>query len=51
VILLGVILLALGFILTVHILWILGIVLAVVGVTLALLGAGGREFGGRRHWF
>jgi hypothetical protein len=50
-ILLGVVFLVLGFILAVHILWILGIVLAVVGLTLALLGAGGRELGGRRHWF
>jgi VIT1/CCC1 family predicted Fe2+/Mn2+ transporter len=50
-ILLGVILLVLGFVFTVHILWILGIVLLVVGLVLALLGAGGREFGGRRHWF
>jgi len=48
---LGIVLLVLGFIFTVHILWILGIVLAVVGLTLAVLGAGGRELGGRRHWF
>lgn len=50
-ILLGIILLIIGFVATVHILWILGIVLVVVGVILAALGAGGREIGGRRHWF
>jgi hypothetical protein len=51
VILLGIILLVLGFVLTVHILWILGIVALVVGLILALLGATGRAVGGRRHYF
>ena len=46
-ILLGIILLILGFVLTVHILWILGIVVLVVGLILALLGATGRAIGGR----
>ena len=50
-IVLGLVLLILGFVFTVHILWILGIILLVIGVILALLGSGGREFGGRRHWF
>ena len=50
-ILLGIILLVLGFVLTVHILWILGIVALVVGLILALLGATGRAVGGRRHYF
>jgi len=35
-----------GFVLTVHILWILGIVVLVVGLILAVLGATGREIGG-----
>ena len=48
---LGIVLLVLGFVFTVHILWILGIVVLVVGVILALLGATGREIGGRRHYF
>jgi hypothetical protein len=47
----GIVLLILGFALTVHILWILGIVVLVVGLILALLGATGREIGGRRHYF
>ena len=35
---LGIVLLVIGFVLTIHILWILGIVLLVVGVIFALLG-------------
>jgi Family of unknown function (DUF6131) len=50
-ILLGVVLLVLGFVLTVHILWILGIVVLVIGLILALMGGTGREIGGRRHYF
>lgn len=48
---LGVVLLILGFALTVHILWILGIILLVVGVALALIGTTGRTIGGRAHYF
>lgn len=50
-ILVGIILLVLGFVLTVHILWILGIVVLVVGLILALLGGTGRAVGGRAHYF
>jgi hypothetical protein len=50
-ILVGIILLILGFVFTVHILWILGIVVLVVGLILALLGATGRAVGGRAHYF
>jgi len=50
-IILGVILLILGFLLGVPILWTLGIILVVVGVILFLLGSAGREIGGRRHWY
>ncbi len=50
-ILVGIILLVLGFVLTVHILWILGIVVLVIGLILALLGATGRAVGGRAHYF
>jgi len=50
-ILIGIILLVLGFVLTVHILWILGIVALVIGLILALLGATGRAVGGRAHYF
>ena len=31
--------------------WSLGILVLVLGLVLLLLGAGGREVGGRRHYF
>jgi hypothetical protein len=51
VILLGIILLIIGFVAHISILWTIGIVLLVIGAVLALLGMAGREVGGRRHWF
>ncbi|MFC5951429.1 DUF6131 family protein [Pseudonocardia lutea] len=50
-IILGVILLVLGFLLKISLLWILGIILLVVGAVLAILGAAGRAVGGRKHYF
>ncbi|MBV8928861.1 MAG: hypothetical protein JO152_07035 [Mycobacteriaceae bacterium] len=50
-IILGIILLVAGFLLKLHILWIIGIILLVVGAALAILGATGRAVGGRRHYF
>jgi uncharacterized membrane protein HdeD (DUF308 family) len=50
-ILLGVILLIIGFVASVPIIWTLGIILVVVGAILALLGGTGRAVGGRRHWY
>lgn len=50
-ILLGIVLLLIGFIAKIAILWTIGIILLVVGVILAILGAVGREVGGRKHWF
>jgi Family of unknown function (DUF6131) len=50
-IVLGVILMIIGFIATIPILWTLGIILAVIGVILALMGSAGRAVGGRRHYF
>ena len=50
-IVLGVILLVLGFLLGISILWTLGIILVVVGVVLYLLGTTGRVVGGRKHWY
>ena len=49
-IVLGVILLVLGFLLGVSILWTLGIILVVIGVVLWILGSTGRAVGGRKHW-
>ena len=50
-IVLGVVLLILGFLIHIPILWTLGIILVVVGAVLVLLGAAGREIGGRSHWY
>jgi hypothetical protein len=51
VITLGVICLVLGFVLSIPVLWSIGIVLVVVGLIFVLLGATGRAIGGRRHYF
>jgi Family of unknown function (DUF6131) len=50
-IVLGIVLLILGFILKVAIVWTIGIVILVAGLILALLGATGRAVGGRRHYW
>lgn len=47
---LGLILLILGFVLNIGILWTIGIILLVVGAVLWLLGSMGRPVGGRR-WY
>lgn len=50
-IILGIILLVLGFVFAIHILWILGIVALVIGLALLALGSAGRAVGGRNHWY
>ncbi|MGI8591393.1 MAG: DUF6131 family protein [Nakamurella sp.] len=50
-IILGLILLVVGFIAKISILWTIGIILIVIGAILAVLGATGRAIGGRKHWF
>ena len=50
-IVLGLILLIIGFIASVPILWTIGIILVVVGVVFELLGSMGRAVGGRRHYY
>ncbi|MDT8914487.1 hypothetical protein [Amycolatopsis sp. PS_44_ISF1] len=50
-IILGVILLIIGFIVGIPVLYTIGIILAVAGVILAVLGGTGRKIGGRAHWF
>jgi Family of unknown function (DUF6131) len=50
-IILGIILMIIGFIASIPILWTLGIILIVVGAVLYLLGSMGRAVGGRRHYY
>jgi hypothetical protein len=50
-IILGIILLIIGFVAKIAILWTIGIVVAVIGLALALLGMAGHAVGGRRHYF
>jgi hypothetical protein len=50
-IILGIILLIIGFIAKIAILWSIGIILVVVGLILMVLGSMGRAVGGRRHYY
>jgi hypothetical protein len=50
-IILGLILLVIGFVTGISILWTIGIILLLIGLVLALMGAAGRAVGGRRHYF
>ncbi len=50
-IILGIVLLVVGYLLGIPILWTLGIILVVVGAILVLLGGAGRAVGGRRHYW
>ena len=50
-IVLGVLLLIIGFIAQVAIIWTIGIIVVVIGAILALLGIAGHAVGGRRHYY
>jgi hypothetical protein len=50
-IILGLILLLIGFIAKIAIVWTIGIIVLVVGLLLLLLGSMGRAVGGRRHYW
>jgi hypothetical protein len=50
-IIVGIILLVIGFIAKIAILWSIGIILVVVGLILMVLGSMGRAVGGRRHYY
>jgi hypothetical protein len=50
-IILGIILLIIGFVAHIAILWTIGIVILVIGLILALLGTVGHAVGGRRHYW
>ena len=50
-IILGLILLIIGFVVKIAIFWTIGIILLLVGLVFALFGAIGRGIGGRRHYW
>ena len=51
VIILGIILLIVGFLAKIAILWTIGIIVVVVGLILLVLGMAGRAVGGRKHYY
>lgn len=50
-IILGIILVIVGYLVDIPVLVTIGVILAVIGLVLMLLGASGRAIGGRRHWY
>jgi hypothetical protein len=50
-IILGIVLLIIGFLVKIAIVWTIGIVVLLVGLIAVLLGAVGRGIGGRRHYW
>ena len=50
-IILGIILILIGWLASISILTTIGIILVVVGAVLFVLGATGRAVGGRKHWY
>ena len=50
-IILGIVLLVIGFLTKIAILWTIGIIVVVIGLILLVLGLTGRAVGGRKHWY
>jgi hypothetical protein len=50
-IILGIILMIIGFVAAIPAMWTIGIILLVVGLILSLMGAMGRAVGGRRTYY
>jgi hypothetical protein len=50
-IILGLILLVLGFVLAIPLLWTLGIIVLIIGLVLLIAGQAGRQIGGRAHYW
>lgn len=48
---LGIILLVVGFVTGISILWTIGLILVVIGLVLWILGTAGHAVGGRRHYW
>jgi len=47
----GILLLIIGFVTGIPVVWAIGMIVLVIGLILALLGAVGHAVGGRRHYF
>ncbi len=47
----GVILLIIGFVLSIPLLWTIGVILLLIGLALWVMGSMGHAVGGRRHYF
>jgi hypothetical protein len=50
-IIVGIILLVLGFVLSIPVLWTIGLILLIAGLALMVMGRAGHAVGGRRHYF
>jgi hypothetical protein len=50
-IMLGLIVLIIGFVAGIPILWSLGVIVLLIGLVLAVLGSVGHAVGGRKHYF
>ncbi|GAA1282078.1 hypothetical protein Psi02_38320 [Planotetraspora silvatica] len=50
-IVIGIILLIIGFLTGISILWTIGIIVLVIGLVLMLMGRMGKPVGGRKHYF
>ena len=50
-ILLGIVLLIIGFIAAMPFIWMLGIIALVIGAALAISGRSGHQLAGRSHWY
>ena len=50
-IILGIILLILGWVLGISILWTIGIIVLIIGIVFLVLGQMDRAVGGRKYWY
>ena len=50
-VLVGVVLMIIGFVAAIPILWTVGLILLVIGLILMLMGRTGHAVGGRQHYF
>jgi hypothetical protein len=50
-IVLGIILMIIGFIAGIAPLWTIGLILLIIGAVLSILGSAGRPIGGRKYWY